>query len=255
LIARLAAAAQVLALATAATGWPSAGHAQATARPPAFASTMRCGEHEAVVGVDGDTVQLQVAGERFTLRAVRTASGAKYEAPDDPGTSFWSHGRDAQVSVRGQAWPACRLTTPDDRAALLQGVEWVVEYIDRGGIIDRSRVTLNFAPDGDLGGQTGGQTGGQNTGPADARGDGPRSGQLSGRAGCNRYIATWRLADEALRIGPPAGTRMACSEALNAQEARFLALLAAVRRHEVGADGALRLLGDDGRRLLLARRA
>jgi heat shock protein HslJ len=226
----LVAATLMLALAAIATGLPTALHAQATAQRPALADTLRCGNQEAVVGVAGDTVQLQVADERFTLRAVRTASGAKYEAPDDPGTYFWSQGRNALVSVRGQRWPACHIATPDDRAALLQGAEWVVEDIDRGGIIDRSRVTLHFALDGDAG------------------------GQLSGRAGCNRYVATWRLSSDGLRIGPPAGTRMACGEALNAQEARFLALLAAVRQHEVGADGALRLLGDDGRRLLLARR-
>ncbi|MFP4274492.1 MAG: META domain-containing protein, partial [Paracoccaceae bacterium] len=84
-----------------------------------------------------------------------------------------------------------------DPMALLTGPEWVVEDIGGTGLIDGSRVTIAF----------------------------DRDGRASGRATCNRYTGTAELSGEGLRLGPLAGTRMACPEALMAQERRFLATL------------------------------
>ncbi len=110
-------------------------------------------------------------------------------------------------------------------AELLQGPEWVVEDIERGGIIDRSRVTLIFGADG----------------------------QFSGRASCNSYLGDYRLTGESLTLVPSATTRMACAPALMNQEERFLDLLKRVQRFELDPTGALVLLTNDGGSLLARR--
>ncbi len=93
---------------------------------------------------------------------------------------------------------------------------WVVEDIARRGIIDASRMTLEF--------------------------DEP--GRIAGSAGCNRYTATLAM-DDGLSIGPIAATRRMCPEALMTQEQRFLDALSSVNRYEVDETGAL-LLSAEG---------
>ncbi len=109
---------------------------------------------------------------------------------------------------------------------LLLGPAWVVEDIAGGGIIDGSRVTLDFRADG----------------------------RLAGRASCNRYTARFELTGESLTVAPAASTRMACAPALMRQERRFLEALERVFRFDLDATGALLLIGTDGRTALLARR-
>ena len=52
-------------------------------------------------------------------------------------------------------------------------------------------------------------------------------GQIDGSTGCNRYLAPVSGGDQpgTVTIGPPASTKMACSDAAMAVEARFLRLL------------------------------
>ena len=103
-------------------------------------------------------------------------------------------------------------------ARLLQGGEWVVEDINGGGIIDRSRVTLNFWQDG----------------------------RVSGRASCNNLMGHYQLSGEGLQLGRLATTRMACAPALMEQEQRVLATLEQVQRFDVDETGALLLHSADG---------
>jgi len=110
-------------------------------------------------------------------------------------------------------------------ALLLRGAEWVVEDIATAGIIDRSRVTLEFGADG----------------------------RVTGQASCNRYAGEYELTGEGLRIGKAAVTKRACAAALMRQEQRFLAVLAAVLRFEFTADGALALIASDGSRIVARR--
>ena len=290
-----------------------------TTTAAAFAWVLRCGDRQATVGFDGDTMQLRAGDQSFALHETRAASGARYEAVGDPSTVFWSKGRSALVSVRGETWPECRIVAqgsqawravgnepgwhlefygpllrfgtadgrwqasgrvpqpivaggtrryaattdagaltatavaqrcadtmsgmphPDtvrvefagqtfsgcggDPAALLRGGEWVVEDIGNAGVIDNARITLVFGP----------------------------TDELSGRASCNRYSTRFRLSGEGLQIDPAATTRMACPPALMDQEARFLALMAQVQRHAFTPDGALLLIGADGKRILARR--
>lgn len=137
-------------------------------------------------------------------------------------------------TMSGMPFPATVEIQLDDRrlegcggdpATLLQGAEWVVEDIGGGGIIDRSRVTLNFGADG----------------------------RLWGRASCNTYQGDYTLTGESLTLALSATTMMACAPALMDQESKVFDLLARVHAFELDPTGALILkIGDE--RVLLARR-
>jgi heat shock protein HslJ/uncharacterized lipoprotein YbaY len=111
-------------------------------------------------------------------------------------------------------------------ATLLQGAEWVVEDINGAGVIDGSRVTLNFASDR----------------------------RISGRALCNTYTGAYTLTGETLTISNTGVTMMACAPALMQQEKLFLDVLKNVQGFALAADGALILRAGDGR-TVTARRA
>lgn len=51
-----------------------------------------------------DELYVTIDGETFVMRRVVSASGAKYEAVDDPTTVFWSKGRNATLTVRGREY-------------------------------------------------------------------------------------------------------------------------------------------------------
>lgn len=137
-------------------------------------------------------------------------------------------------TMSGMPYPATVEIQLDDRrldgcggdpATLLQGDEWVVEDIGGGGIIDGSRVTLNFGADG----------------------------RLWGRASCNAYQGDYTLTGEGLSLELSATTMMACAPALMDQESKVFALLARVHTFELDPTGAL-LLKIDDKPVLLARR-
>jgi heat shock protein HslJ len=112
-----------------------------------------------------------------------------------------------------------------DPAALLHGAEWVVEDINGTGIIDGSRVTVNFS--------------------ADRR--------ISGRASCNTYTGAYTLTGETLTISKTGVTMMACAPALMRQEDLFLDVLKNVNGFALAADGALILRAGDGRTVTARR--
>ena len=294
-------------------------------RPIAFASTLRCGDRIATLGVLRERWTLVVDGREIALRETRTASGARWEADGDPRTWVWNRGERTQLTLDGVAWPECAATPPGagappiavpfvargnepfwrldldarriryvpnldaaaveaptpaprpagagrrwdadapggrlsvvatervcqdtmagmphpatvtvewagrrhegcggEPASLLRGPEWIVEDLDRGGVIDRSRATCAFGA----------------------------HGRVSGRASCNDYTGRWTLDGESLRIAEIASSARACAPALMNQEARFLERLRTVRRFELAPDGAL-VLRDDGAGRVLARR-
>ncbi|MBR0651115.1 META domain-containing protein [Roseomonas terrae] len=80
-------------------------------------------------------------------------------------------------------------------------------------------------------------------------------GRASGSSGCNRFTGAFtREGASGLRFGPVAGTRMACEEAIMAQEQRFHQALELVRGWRM--DGpTLLLTGEDGAVLLRLARA
>jgi heat shock protein HslJ len=131
------------------------------------------------------------------------------------------HPNAVTVQFKGRTLAGCG----GDPAALLQGREWVVEDINRTGVIDRSRVTLSFGADG----------------------------SLVGMGSCNTYIARYALAGEGLAITRPASTMKACPSALMKQEDLFFDVLRKVQRFEIDPNGALILRSSDGRSITARR--
>lgn len=103
-----------------------------------------------------------------------------------------------------------------DPLDLLVGVEWQVDAIPGAEVMTAAPPILQF--------------------------DG--MGQITGRGGCNRFVASFELTGEALIFGPVAATRMACPGGVAEQEVAFFAALEQVTRFDVAATGALVLLGE-----------
>ncbi len=110
--------------------------------------------------------------------------------------------------------------------ALLQGADWVVEDLNRGGVIDNTRLTLTFGADG----------------------------KVSGSTNCNRFNGTFTATATSVSFGPLAMTRRACTgEALSLQQRKYMDALGGVMAWTIEAEGALVLTGDAGKRVLLRR--
>lgn len=78
-------------------------------------------------------------------------------------------------------------------------------------------------------------------------------GRIGGRSGCNNFSARYALNGTAFTVHPPMiGTKMACPEAVMAQEATFRAVLETATTASVGADGRLTVTSSDGRALRFA---
>jgi heat shock protein HslJ len=114
------------------------------------------------------------------------------------------HPETVTITLEGRQLRGCG----GDPRDLLTGAEWVVQDIEGRGIVDSSRVTLNFAEDGGL----------------------------SGTASCNRYATRFEISGEGVSIGQIAATQMMCPEALMTQERAVFAALAAVGRFDIDAD-------------------
>ncbi len=109
--------------------------------------------------------------------------------------------------------------------SLLLGDEWIVEDIGNKGIIDFSRVTINFSGDG----------------------------RIHGIAGCNQYSGNYLLSGELLSVGLLISTRRACPEAIMNQEAFFLELLQLATGFDIDENGAL-IIKTKEDKTILARR-
>lgn len=114
-------------------------------------------------------------------------------------------------------------------AGTLEGGPWLVEDLNGGGIMDNARVDLTFDP-GDQG-----------------------TSVVTGRSGCNRYRGAWQQDSATLKLGPLAGTKMACTPALNDLERKFIGTLEAVRTVTYDETGAAMLKAPDGRIIKIRR--
>jgi heat shock protein HslJ len=111
-------------------------------RPLGFTSRLRCGETEVEIGFVDQHARMRIDGETIDLFPVPAASGARYEARDEPGTFFWSKGETALVGIRGSTLPECHAgKTGDGQTFRATGNEpgWSV-VIDGG----RIRVDLDY---------------------------------------------------------------------------------------------------------------
>lgn len=129
------------------------------------------------------------------------------------------------VSFTGTpATPAPPVVTPDPEA--LTGAEWIVEDINRMGIIDNSHLTLTFGADG----------------------------RVSGSTNCNAFGGVYLADETTVTLAPLAMTQRACAApAMAQQEQRYMAALNGEMAWTITPDGALELTGPAGQRLLLRR--
>jgi heat shock protein HslJ len=134
------------------------------------------------------------------------------------------HPDTVQVRYAGTVYQGCG----GDPLSLLQGREWVVEDIAARGVMDRTRITLQFGP----------------------------KGVLNGRASCNPYDGSYVYTDGAFTLSAaakPVETKAPpkiCSPALRRQDAAFFEVLGAISRWDFTADGAMALGTVDGRRIV-----
>ena len=81
--------------------------------PLAFASDFICGDTPVSVGVLDDEMVMRVEGRDIRLENVRAASGARYEAVNNPETSVWNKGEKIDVTLDGRDLPDCVRVPPD----------------------------------------------------------------------------------------------------------------------------------------------
>ncbi len=125
-----------------------------------------------------------------------------------------------RLTLNGDSYQGCG----GDPLRLFRGAEWRVERLQAQGIIDRSRVTLQFL---------------------DQR-------RLAGQASCNRFTGRYQLLEDGgIDISDLALTRMACASSLMAQEDHFVSALERATRIRIGKGGEL-LLSTADKELLSA---
>lgn len=163
-------------------------------------------------------------GPRMAQEAAFTGimSGETNVSLEEPGGKLKVTGANG-VSFTAGPVPAVKAALDP---AVLRGGAWVVEDINRGGVIDNTHLTLNFAADG----------------------------KVSGSTNCNTFAGTAEATGTTITFGPLAMTRKACvAPALNRQEQAYTAALSGEMDWTITSDGALELTGAEGRRVLLRR--
>jgi heat shock protein HslJ len=170
-----------------------------------------------------------------TPEAITTEAGSRYQVSAE-GQALEITIRDSlcRDSMSGMPYPRTVKIIMSDKTlsgcggqpvSLLMGDEWIVENIGNKGIIDFSRVTINFSEDG----------------------------RIHGLAGCNQYSGSYQLSGELLSVGLLISTRRVCPEALMNQEAFFLELLQLATGFDFDEHGAL-IIKTKEDRTILARR-
>lgn len=107
---------------------------------------------------------------------------------------------------------------------LLVGQEWVIQDLNKRGVIDFSRLTMSFDD----------------------------QGRLSGFTSCNQYSTAYEF-NERLDIASAITTQKVCPVAIMNQEKLFLSILADVESLDISINGALILKTADGRTITARR--
>jgi heat shock protein HslJ/uncharacterized lipoprotein YbaY len=196
---------------------------RARGQEPGWSVTLADGRAELVLDYGEQRVSLPLFATSSEGRVTRfrAADGSHRMAMDVAQ-------RQCNDSMSGMPYPYIVALEFDDRVLtgcggeaidLLAGREWVVEDLDGGGIIDRSRISIEFDTE---------------------------SGRVHGLASCNRYNAAFSLTGEGISFSGAAATMMACPEALMNQEQKFFRILEGVNRFDIDQTGALLLSGTAG---------
>lgn len=160
----------------------------------------------AVANRHGREFSGEMNGQELSLKVARqlcedNMSGAQFPAQ-------------VRLELNGEVFKGCG----GDPERLFRGAEWVVEDLAGAGIIDRSRITVEFLDEN----------------------------RLAGMASCNRYGGQYERTAEGMSFDYLFATQMACAPALMDQEQRFLELMSDVKRATIGRHGELVLTTSEG---------
>ncbi|MEZ5997966.1 MAG: YbaY family lipoprotein [Hyphomonas sp.] len=163
------------------------------------------------------------ANGRYTVRGTISDPGGKLLWTTDTSNPVTPGNGDTDLGmlVLVSAAPA----RPPAPQPALTGAEWIVEDVNRTGIIDASHISMAFGTDG----------------------------RVTGLASCNNYTGSYTQDGSALTVGPLAMTRKMCPEALMNQEMKFTGILARVTGFSFDETGALVLLTGEGETLTARR--
>jgi heat shock protein HslJ len=98
----------------------------------------------------------------------------------------------------------------------LTGTEWRLEDLGGVGVVDSVEATLQF----------------------------PEAGRAAGSGSCNRFFGTASISGDSITFGPLGSGRMACAEAVQTQEGRYLKALQDAERFTL--DGPVLLIYSKG---------
>jgi len=280
------------------------------------ATMLNCGDHEANLSYQGDSVVAIIDGTRILLQRAPGDSVVRYVASGDSGTVLTRTDTATTIRLRAEDLPPCVEQSAHPFVARGHEPGWIVRIIGEtityigsygadtvsapiAAVSTTGSVTTYTAPSnakltvvvrdepcGDgatgmphpyavtvthetttvsgCGGEPSSMLVGQEWVVSDVGGtvitQSPptmifmRSGRVGGSTSCNRYSGPYRLSGEGLRFGAMISTKMACAAPRMSQETAFLQLLGQVTRFEIAADGALRLLADDGGAIVARRK-
>ncbi|MCL5778309.1 META domain-containing protein [Limibaculum sp. FT325] len=77
-----------------------------------YLHVLRCGAEEITLSLAAEAAAMTARGKRAVLEQVPAASGARYEAPGDPGTYLWLKGMEALASLGGAELGPCAMGVP-----------------------------------------------------------------------------------------------------------------------------------------------
>jgi heat shock protein HslJ/membrane-bound inhibitor of C-type lysozyme len=242
-------------------------------------------------GPDGE-LSIVIDGRTHVLKRVSSASGERYENPDDPSIYFWSDGLDADLSLGGREcsrYVLIRGSSDSDEFTLTvdgknyemsrvisaSGAKYEADGDPQTALWSKGDSALLYVggheyvgydiwrPDGEIWmadrrPPTEVEWDVSNLAGIDVI-DGSRAtvtfhsdGKLSGNATVNEFTSTWINSGGRIMIGECAVTRKAGPPQLMEQEETFLDLLSGAVRFDFRDDGMVLSTGD-GREIVLVR--
>jgi heat shock protein HslJ len=126
------------------------------------------------------------------------------------------------AALAGSILSACTQAGNGAAAADLTGVGWKITDIAGRSLLVGSTATLQF----------------------------DNEGRAGGNSSCNSYGVGYQISGRRITFEQPFSTMMACEPALMEQERALFELLPQIRNFDIGHDGALVLIAEDGRTII-----
>jgi len=121
------------------------------------------------------------------------------------GQELFTSGDSTFVITKGNPSRADLVLKRGSDSGNLAGSSWLLEDLTGAGVVDRVQATLDFT----------------------------EPGRVVGNASCNRFFGSVAIAGTTINIGSLGATRMACAEAVNNQEMKYLKALENAERFTV----------------------